>query len=99
MKWVQAPVPPPTLAGYAAKVGVRRETLWAWGRRHPEFGEAVGLCKAMQEHLVIQMGLLGAYPPGFAMFMLRNLLGWKDKVERVHRGVVVLRFDSQDATA
>ena len=32
VKYVQAPVPPPTLAGYAARVGVRRETLWGVGQ-------------------------------------------------------------------
>ena len=48
VKYVQAPVRPPTLAGYAAWVGVRRETLWAWARRHEEYGEAVGICKAIQ---------------------------------------------------
>ncbi|MCZ6795803.1 MAG: terminase small subunit [Planctomycetota bacterium] len=99
VKWVQPPVPPPTLAGYAAKIGVRRETLWAWGQRHEEFGEAVEICKAIQEHLLIQMGLLGAYPPGLTIFMLRNLLGWKEKVERVHVGGVTLHFDAQDGEA
>ncbi len=43
VKYIQAPVRLPTLSGYAAKVGVRRETLWAWARRHEEFDEAVGV--------------------------------------------------------
>ena len=30
VRWIQRPVPPPTLAGYAAKVRVGRETLWEW---------------------------------------------------------------------
>ena len=29
-RWIQRPVPPPTLAGYAAKAGGGRETLWEW---------------------------------------------------------------------
>ena len=45
------------------------------------------------------MGLLGAYPPGLTMFMLKNLLGWKEKVEQVHVGGVTLHFDAQDAEA
>ena len=99
MKHVQAPVSPPTLAGYAARVGVRRETLWAWTRQHEEFGEAVGICKAIQEQVLVTMGLLGAYAPGLTIFMLKNLLGWQDKVEQVQKGAVVLRFDAQDAAA
>ncbi len=45
------------------------------------------------------MGLLGAYRPGITVFMLKNLLGWQDKVEHVQKGAVVLRFDAQDASA
>ena len=45
------------------------------------------------------MGLLGAYRPSVTIFMLKNLLGWKDKVEQVHTGAVVLRFDAQDTAA
>ncbi len=99
VKYVQAPVPPPTLAGYAARVGVRRETLWGWARQHEDFDEAVGICKAIQEHLLLHMGLLRAYPPALTIFMLKNLLGWKDKVERAHVGRVTLHFDAQDAAA
>ncbi len=43
VRWIQPPVRPPTLAGYAAQGGVRRETLWAWARRYPEFKDAVAL--------------------------------------------------------
>ena len=78
VKYVQAPVRLPTLAGYAAKVGVRRETLWAWARRHEAFAEAVGICKAIQEHVLINMGLLRAYVPSVTIFLLKNLLGGKD---------------------
>ena len=99
VKYVQAPVPPPTLAGYAAKIGVRRETLWAWTQQHEEFDEAVGICKGIQEQVLVTMGLLGAYRPGITVFMLKNLLGWQDKVEHVQKGAVVLRFDAQDASA
>ena len=99
VKYVQAPVPPPTLAGYAAKIGVRRETLWAWTQQHEEFDEAVGICKAIQEQVLVTMGLLGAYRPNMTIFMLKNLLDWTDKVEHVQKGAVVLRFDAQDASA
>ena len=99
VKYVQAPVRPPTLAGYAAKIGVRRETLWAWTKKHTEFDEAVGICKAIQEHVLVTMGLLGAYRPNMTIFVLKNALGWKDRVEQRHTGAVVLRFDAQDAAA
>ncbi len=99
VRYVQRPVTFPTLAGYAAKIGVSQETLWEWTRRHEEFADAVGICRAIQEHVLVNMGLLGAYRPSVTIFMLKNLLGWKDKVEQVRTGAVVLRFDAQDAAA
>ena len=60
---------------------MRRETLWAWARRHEEFDEAVGVCKAIQEDVLVTMGLLSAYAPGLTIFTLKNLLGWEDKME------------------
>ena len=100
VKHVQAPVPPPTLAGYAAKIEVARETLWDWGQKHEEFSNALERCKAIQEQVFLQMGALGAYVPSVTIFMLKNLHGWMDRVEQKHTGgAVVLKFDSQDADA
>ena len=99
VKWVQAPVPPPTLAGYAAKVGVGSETLWAWARKDPEFEEAIGVAQAMQEDLVVCMVALRAYVPSVGIFMLKNLLGWTDKVEQKNTGGLTLVFDEQDSRA
>ena len=45
------------------------------------------------------MGLLGAYPPGITILMLKNLLRWQDNIERAHRGHVTLLLDAQDANA
>ena len=45
------------------------------------------------------MGALGAYVPSVAIFMLKNLSGWADKVEQRNTTAVVLKFDAQDADA
>ncbi len=100
VKHVQAPVPPPTLAGYAAKIGVCRETLWEWGQKHEEFSDAAKRCKAIQEQVFLHMGALGAYAPSVMILMMKNLHGWMDKVEQKHTGgAVVLQFDAQDERA
>ncbi len=100
VKHVQAPVPPPTLAGYAAKIEVARETLWDWGQKHDEFSNAINRCKAIQEQVFLHMGATGAYVPSVTIFMLKNLQGWTDRLEQKHTGgAVVLRFDAQDANA
>lgn len=99
LKFVAEPVRPPTLAGYAARIGVARETLWAWALKHSEFGEAVDVCKAVQEAFLVEQGTLGALNPQMTMFALKNLQGWREKADVSHSGKVELRFDDQDEEA
>ncbi len=99
VKYVQAPVPPPTLAAYASSIGVSRETLWYWGKEHEAFSSALDRCKAMQEQLFVHMAALGAYVPSVAIFMLKNLNGWRDRIEQRYAGGVTLVFDEQDSRA
>ncbi len=40
------------MTGYAAKVGVRRETLCAWRQRYPEFADAVCVARAIDAQLL-----------------------------------------------
>ena len=93
------PVRPPTQAAYAAKIGVRRETLWAWEKQHEEFAEALGVAKACQEALLIELGAVGALAPSTTNFILKNLQGWTDKLESTVKSSVAFQFDAQDAQA
>ncbi len=95
--FVTKPVRPPSAAAYAALIGVRRETLWAWEKEHTLFGEAMGIAKAFQEAVLIELGAVGAYAPGPTNFILKNLQGWTDKLEQTNKGSVALRFDADDA--
>lgn len=99
LDYVMAKVRPPSLAGYAAQVGVTRECLWSWTKKYEAFEEAVGVCKAMQEAAIIELTACGAYNPSFAALMMKNLHEWQDKVENTHRGGVTLNFDEQDEDA
>lgn len=99
IQYVQRPITPPTIAGWAAKVGIARETVWAWSKKHTEFDEALGICKAIQEHVFLDMGVKGAYNAGVLALMMKNLQGWQDRVEQTHKGSVVLQFDAQDRDA
>ena len=96
VKFVQKPVSPPLLAGYAAKIGISRETLLNWQNANPEFDDAVKIAKAIQEQVFLEMGAKGAYNPRTVDLMMKNLQGWKDRVENEH-GTVTLVFDKQDS--
>lgn len=97
--FVTKPVRPPSAAAYAAKIGVRRETLWAWEKKYTEFGDAMGIAKAFQEALLIELGAVGALTPSTTNFILKNLQGWTDKLESTVKSSVAFQFDAQDSEA
>ena len=72
----------PTLARFASKIGVHRETLLEWAKRYPEFADAYKKAKDLQESNLIEGTLAGAYQPSFAIFTAKNVLGWRDKTEQ-----------------
>ncbi len=80
----------PTLARFAAMIGVTRETLHDWATaktlegelRHPEFSFAYKKAKEFQEANLVEGTLAGAYNSTFAIFTAKNVLGWRDKTEQ-----------------
>lgn len=69
----------PTLAGFAAKIGVHRETLLNWTEEHPEFFDAYKRAKDFQENFLVVNGLKDLINPSFGIFTAKNVLGWRDK--------------------
>jgi hypothetical protein len=80
----------PTLAGFAAFIGVSRDTLHDWAHakdvsghlRNPSFSDAYKKAKDMQEQNLVKGALTGVYNSTFAIFTAKNVLGWRDKVEQ-----------------
>jgi hypothetical protein len=71
----------PTLAGFAVKIGVDRDTLKEWAHVHPEFSAAIKKAKECQENILVTNGLKGLYDTSFAIFTAKNVMGWRDKQE------------------
>jgi len=69
----------PTLAGFASKIGVHRETLNNWGEEHEEFFDAIKRAKDFQENILVSNALGSRYNPAFSIFFAKNNLGWKDR--------------------
>lgn len=80
----------PTLARFATKVGVTRETLWDWATstnedgslKYPDFSNAYKRAKDFQEAILAEGTMAGAFQANFAIFTAKNVLGWRDKVEQ-----------------
>lgn len=71
----------PTLAGFARRIGVHRDTLHEWSKQYPEFSDAIKRAKEFQEDVWVTNGMKGYYPAAFAIFFGKNNLGYKDKTE------------------
>jgi hypothetical protein len=76
-----------TLAGFAVKIGVHRDTLHEWSKaknddgslKHPEFSDAYARAKDFQENYLAVNGNKGLIQPQFGMFTAKNVLGWREK--------------------
>lgn len=81
-KEVKESVSLPTMAGFAVKLGVCRDTLNEWASKHKEFSAAIKKAKACQERILLENGLNGGYDRTVAIFALKNLADWKDKIQQ-----------------
>jgi hypothetical protein len=69
----------PTLAGFAIKIGVNRDTLAEWAKNFAEFSGAYKKAKDYQENWLAVNSLKGLLPPASAIFTQKNVIGWRDK--------------------
>ena len=82
--------PFPTLARFATKVGVTRDTLYEWATatnengelKHPDFSYAYKRAKDYQEALLVEGAIGGMYQANFSIFTAKHVLGWRDKMEQ-----------------
>lgn len=71
----------PTLEAFAVKIGTHPATLWEWGRKFPEFYEALQVAKAIQKEILVDGALRNSYNPLFAKFVAVNFTDMRDKTE------------------
>lgn len=80
----------PTLARFAAMIGVHRDTLHSWANeknpngthKNPRFSDTYKKAKDLQEANLVEGTMAGAYNSTFAIFTAKNVLGWRDKTEQ-----------------
>ena len=85
---------------FCAKIGVSRQTLKNWAEKYPEFGEAKEIALSNRIELaertlwLITTGKLKGNVTG-AIFILKNIAGWRDSVEeKVDNNVTInLAYD------
>jgi len=71
----------PSIAGYAARIGVSKFTIFEWAKTIPEFSNALDKGRAIGEDLLIRGTMSGSFNPNFAKFVGQNFFGMAEKVE------------------
>src|SRR5690349_11818379 len=71
----------PFIRDFAKKIGVNKDTLYEWAKKHSEFSVALKEVKDLQEKLLVVNGLNGVYNSTFAIFAAKNMIGWRDRNE------------------
>lgn len=69
----------PTIAGFAVRIGVHRDTLQEWAKNFADFSDAYKKAKDYQENYLAINGNRDLLPQAFAIFTAKNVLGWRDK--------------------
>lgn len=75
------------MEAFGATIGVHRETVFEWRKKHPEFSEACKKGRSLSlEHWrkVGYEAMMGENPKFNVViwiFFMKNIHGWKDKVE------------------
>lgn len=71
----------PTFEGFAASIGVTRNTLDNWRNKHAAFARAYERAEDLQKNMLIVNGLGGRYNGNFAKFIAANQHGMVEKSE------------------
>lgn len=71
----------PTIEGFCRKLGISKQTLHNWTKKHEEFMDAYKRAREIQEDIWVVNAMKGLYAQPFAIFAGKNMFGWRDKRE------------------
>lgn len=73
------PNTPPYIFRFCLSIGISKDCLHEWVSKYPEFSDAYRIAKEMQEKLMANNALTGAYNASFAWRAMQNMHNWRDQ--------------------
>jgi hypothetical protein len=70
----------PTIAGLAVYIGIRKSTIYEWGKENSNFSDFLDAVMAKQEKFLLKGGMAGEYNSTITKLMLTKH-GYSDKQE------------------
>jgi len=80
----------PLIEGFCRQIKICTSTFDNWKAKYPRFMGAYKRAKDLQKYILVTNGISGRYPPGFACFAAKNMIGWRDKQEFEHSGNITV---------
>lgn len=71
----------PLIQDFCFKIDITKQTLHNWLKDHKDFLDAYNKAKELQRTMWAKNTLKGLYNAPFAIFMGKNMFGWRDKQE------------------
>jgi len=79
----------PTIEGFASFIGVNKDSLYEWARKHEVFSVALEKIRVEQRNRLIDNGLSGNYNSTIAKLILSSNHGMKEKSDVTSDGKAV----------
>lgn len=80
----------PTIEGFASFIGVSRDTLYEWAKKHAGFSDTLESIKQLQHQRLVNSGLSGAYNSTIAKLMLCFNHGYSEKKEPLNDKITTI---------
>ena len=71
----------PTFMDFTEHINVSYKTLFNWQDKHKEFLHTYKKCQQIQHEIIKKFAISGAFNASFSIFAMKNIAGWRDKIE------------------
>ena len=78
------------LGEFAAENDINRQELSRLAKLNEKLSDTLKKAKQVQENRFVKMGVSRKYNPAFIIFTLKNVAGWRDKIEHALKGKITV---------